>query len=65
MLTAFANFALDSALNQWIANTFWLWPVLEILHFMGLSLLLGGLLLIDLRVAGHFRALHPLSLIHI
>lgn len=59
MLTAFANFALDSALNQWIANTYWLWPVLEILHFMGLSLLLGGLLLIDLRVAGHFRALHP------
>lgn len=50
-----AQLALDSALNQWIQDTYWLWPVLEILHFMGLSLLLGGLLVMDLRLAGHFR----------
>ncbi|MFM1895046.1 MAG: hypothetical protein RLZZ385_120 [Pseudomonadota bacterium] len=59
MLYTFAEYALDSGLNQLIANTYWLWPVLEILHFMGLSLLLGGLLVIDLRVAGHFRGFHP------
>ena len=59
MLYSFADYALDSGLNQLIANTFWLWPVLETLHFIGLSLLLGGLLVIDLRVAGHFRGFHP------
>jgi hypothetical protein len=32
-----------------------LWPVLEIIHFVGLSLLLGGLIVIDLRLAGHIR----------
>lgn len=55
MFTALENLALDSALNQWIAQTFWLWPVLEISHFVGLSMLLGGLLVIDLRLAGHYR----------
>ncbi len=49
----------DSALNQWIVSAYWLWPILEIFHFFGLSLLLGGLLLIDLRLAGHFRILSP------
>jgi len=55
MFQALASFALDSSLNQWIAATWWLWPVLEISHFIGLSLLLGGLLVIDLRLAGHFK----------
>jgi hypothetical protein len=32
---------------------------MEIIHFIGLSLLLGGLLVIDLRMAGHFRSLNP------
>jgi hypothetical protein len=57
MFDFFARIALDSALNNWIAATYWLWPVLEIIHFIGLSLLLGGLIVIDLRLAGHFRAM--------
>ena len=47
----------DSRLNQWIQETYWLWPVLEITHFIGLSLLLGGLIVVDLRMAGHFKSL--------
>jgi hypothetical protein len=34
-----------------------IWPVFEILHCFGLSLLFGGLLVIDLRPAEHFRQL--------
>jgi len=45
------------ALNIWILETYWLWPTLEILHFFGLSLLLGALLIVDLRLAGFFRQL--------
>jgi len=59
MFEFLARIALDSFLNRWIAATYWLWPVLEIIHFIGLSLLLGGLIVIDLRMAGHFRALDP------
>lgn len=44
-----------TALNQWILGSAWAWPIMEILHFIGLSLLLGSLLVIDLRLAGFFR----------
>lgn len=61
MFDLFAQLALDSFLNQWIQATYWLWPILEIIHFVGLSLLLGGLIVMDLRMAGHFRGLDPVS----
>lgn len=41
----------------WVTSTYWLWPLLEILHFLGLSLLLGALIIIDLRMAGFFRGI--------
>jgi len=62
MLQALASLVMDSPLNQWIAATYWLWPVLEITHFIGLSLLLGGLIIMDLRLAGHIRALSPVAI---
>jgi hypothetical protein len=40
----------------------WAWPLLEILHFLGLSSLLGALLVFDLCVAGAFRALPAATL---
>jgi len=58
MLEIFAESIVDSALTSWIIETYWLWPILEIIHFIGLSLLLGGLIVIDLRLAGHFRVLN-------
>ncbi len=58
-MEALAESVVGGPLNSWIQATYWLWPVLEITHFMGLSLLLGGLLVIDLRMAGHFRAFDP------
>lgn len=44
-----------STINNWILSSYWLWPSLEILHFIGLSLLLGAMLVVDLRLAGFFR----------
>ncbi len=57
----FADIASDSAINQWIAETYWLWPVLEIIHFIGLTLLLGGLIVVDLRMAGHLQSVTRLA----
>ena len=59
MWSALANFADGSSLNLWIQETYWLWPVLEIIHFIGLALLLGGLIVVDLRMAGHLRVVRP------
>lgn len=54
-MQGFVNAVEGSAINDWILSSAWLWPGLEILHFIGLSLLLGSLLVIDLRLAGFFR----------
>ena len=59
MLSSIVSFVDGSALNLWMVSAYWVWPILEILHFFGLSLLFGGLLVIDLRLAGHFRRLDP------
>lgn len=52
----------QTALSEAMLNSAWAWPLLEILHFMGLSLLLGSLIVFDLRVAGLFRMLPAAAL---
>lgn len=47
-----------SAINELVLGSAWAWPIMEILHFIGLSLLLGALLIIDLRLAGFFRKIN-------
>lgn len=44
-----------SALGQLMHGTAWLFPMAEILHFMGLSLLIGSLLVVDCRLLGFAR----------
>ena len=51
-----AQFLSETALHTWIVGQAWLWPVLEITHFIGLTLLIGGLLVVDLRVLGDLSA---------
>ena len=47
-----------SSINNFILSTTWLWPLLEILHFIGLSLLLGSMLVIDVRLAGYAQSMN-------
>ncbi len=49
------------AINTWVLSTYWLWPLLEIIHFIGLSLLFGSMLLVDLRLAGFLRQIDIMS----
>lgn len=57
MMEKFGERFLGTPLNVWVveANE-WFWPSLEIFHFLGLCLLLGALIIIDLRMAGFFRS---------
>jgi hypothetical protein len=58
---------LASLENTGIANAIrtipWLYPTFETGHYIGLSLLVGGIMLIDLRVLGFARALPLKSMI--
>ncbi|MGD0909097.1 MAG: choice-of-anchor D domain-containing protein [Candidatus Acidiferrales bacterium] len=44
-----------AAIGAFVRETKWVWPTLQTLHFMGLSLLLGVVFLVDLRVLGMMR----------
>ncbi len=57
-MESFVQAVEGSALNQWVIGSAWTWPIMETLHFIGLSLLLGALLIIDLRMAGFFRRIN-------
>jgi hypothetical protein len=54
-MEALALAAERTALHTWVETSALLWPILEIVHFIGLSALLGSMLVIDLRLAGLFR----------
>jgi hypothetical protein len=47
----------STGLSAWVSSTPWVWPAGEILHFIGLSLLLGAILIADLRLAGFFKSI--------
>jgi hypothetical protein len=57
-MEAFAQSIEGGIVYTWVTSIFWLWPLMETLHFIGLSLLLGGLIIIDTRMAGFFRGLN-------
>jgi hypothetical protein len=56
-MQALIDWLRQSALNEALMDSAWAWPLLEILHFMGLSLLLGALIVFDLRMCGLFAAM--------
>ena len=49
-----------TTLSQWMIQLSWLWPLCETLHFIGLTLLVGIVGLLDLRLLGFLRRL-PLA----
>jgi hypothetical protein len=59
MLQVLDDWAVTTPLNAWVVNWNWTWVILEILHFFGLSMLLGGLLVVDLRYIGFLKNIQP------
>jgi len=50
---------LSTSLSAAVTGNAWVWPVLETLHFAGLSLLIGTIGLFDLRLLGMAKGLPP------
>lgn len=46
----------ETGLHSAIRSSNWLWPVMEMIHFIGLCLLFGALMVVDLRMMGWVRA---------
>ena len=53
----------STTISQWVNNGPWIWPTLETLHFTGLGVLIGGLIVMDLRLIGYKSGL-PLRTVH-
>lgn len=51
-MQALIDFLNSTDINAYIQNNAWVWPTMEMIHFAGLCLLLGSLLIIDLSVIG-------------
>jgi len=45
----------DTALAGWVISSPYIWPTLESIHFVSLCVLMGSILVIDLRLIGVFR----------
>lgn len=47
----------STPVHDFMINVPWAFPASETLHFMGLTLLIGSLLVVDMRALGFFRAI--------
>lgn len=61
-LTGFAEGLQASAFGVWAAQSSLAYPVANVLHLLGLVMLVGGIGVVDLRLAGAFRSLPPAAL---
>jgi hypothetical protein len=52
VLDSFANWLTTTRLSAFVTGYPWVWPATETLHFVGLSLLVGAVGVIDLRILG-------------
>lgn len=57
----FSNEFLAGVADTWLGNlmrdVWWMWPLMENLHFFGLCAMFGALMVIDLRVLGMARTI--------
>lgn len=53
-LTVF-DWLVDTPLAEWVNSSAFIWPTLESIHFVSLCVLMGSILVIDLRLIGFYR----------
>lgn len=63
MLDTVQDWMVTTKLSEIVLGYAWSWPTLESLHFLGLCLLMGSLLIMDLRLIG-FQRIIPLTAVH-
>lgn len=52
----------DLPLSQFVRSAVWAYPILEMLHLIGIGLLFGPIIIFDMRVLGVIRASNPPAL---
>jgi hypothetical protein len=62
-MDALADWLVSTPMNNWVLGYQWSWPALESMHFLALCLLMGSLLIMDLRLIG-FNRIIPLQAVH-
>ena len=58
------NWMESTWINEFALGPQWTWPIMETLHFTGMCLLFGPLLIMDLRLLGFDRLALPESAVH-
>lgn len=56
LVVAFSKWIVTTPINYWIVDVRWTWPICETLHFLGMSLLIGSIGVLDARMLGMFKA---------
>ena len=62
-LRAVLNTLYYTPMGEFMRTSTWAWPAFESLHFMGMSLLAGTIVMFDLRLLGFARAV-PIAALH-
>ncbi len=62
MLAAVAEAVAATPLATWASGSALAYPLANVIHLLGLLMLVGGIGLVDLRLAGAFRSLPPAEL---
>ena len=62
-LQSLVTFLYHTAIGEFMRESRWAWPVLESLHFIGMSLLIGTIGVFDLRLMGFARRV-PVAALH-
>ena len=61
-MEALSNFLISTGIGDYVAAHDWVWPLCETLHFFGMSVLLGTVGVVDLRVLGVAKGI-PIQLL--
>ena len=61
-MEAFSDFLISTGIGDYVAAHDWVWPFCETLHFFGMSVLLGTVGVVDLRVLGVAKGI-PIQLL--
>ena len=56
-LLALAGWLDNAGIRHWASATPWVYPAANVLHVLGVAMLVGAIGIVDLRVAGLWRAL--------
>ncbi len=62
LLLALAGWLDAAGIEDWARGTAWVYPFANVLHVIGVVMLVGGIGIVDLRVAGLWRRLPLLAL---